>query len=169
MAKVLVTGWKALDAAFAGLEPKLQSKAARSAMRAGAQRIQAMAIQNIVRSPSVDTGKLAASFKVRAKPRSRTRIGIDIINKGAAHANLIEYGTKRFAAEPFLRPAGYNNKEYIGAMLIADIQAAAKSPTWEFKKIAAGGVTSARREARKMANANKKRKKKAAEKKRGRP
>jgi len=45
-------------------------------------------------------------------------------------------------------------------MLIADIEAAAKSPAWDFKKIAAGGVTAARKDARKIANANKKAKKK---------
>lgn len=155
MAKAIVTGWKELDAAFAQLEVKIQGKALRGALRAGAQRIQAAAVQNLVNSPSVDTGKLATGLKVRSTPRSRVRVGMEIITQGAAHANLVEYGTKRMPAEPFLRPAGYDNKEYIAAMLLDDIAAAAKSPTWDFKKLAAGGVTAARRKARKIATKNK--------------
>lgn len=186
MAKAIVTGWKELDAAFAQLDVKIQGKALRGALRAGANRIQAAAIQNLVNSPSVDTGKLATSLKVRSRKRSRTSVGMEIVTKGAAHANLVEYGTKEgtrkrkinrgpnprtieygtkgMPAEPFLRPAGYDNKEFIGAMLIGDIQAAAQSPTWDFKKVAAGGVTTARRAARKIATKNKRAKAKAAKK-----
>lgn len=162
MAKAIVTGWKELDAAFAALPVKIQGKALRSALRAGAQRIQAEAVRNLVASPSIETGKLAAGLKVRAGKRSRSRVGMEIITKGAAHANLVEYGTKRMPAEPFLRPAGYDNKEYIGAMLIGDIQEASQSQTWQFKKAASGGVTTARREARKIVTQNKRRKRKAA-------
>lgn len=164
MAKAIVTGWKELDAAFAQLPVKIQGKALRGALRAGAQRIQAKAIENIVASPSIDTGKLASGLKVRSARRSRWRVGMEIITKGAAHANLVEYGTKRMPAEPFLRPAGYDNKEYIAAMLIDDIAAAAKSPTWDFKKAAAGGVTTARRAARKIVTKNKRAKRAAAKK-----
>lgn len=161
MAKVIVTGWKALDAAFAGLEPKVQGKALRSALRAGALRIQSAAIQNIVANPSIDEGKLARSMKVRAKPRSRVRVGFDILTKGAAHANIVEYGAKHMPAEPFLRPAGYDNKEAIRAMLLKDIAEAAKNPAWEFQKFAAGQVTTARRAAAKIAGKQKRAKRKA--------
>lgn len=162
MAKAIVTGWKELDAAFAKLEVKVQGKALRSALRAGAQRIQAAAVQNIVANPSIDTGVLAASMKVRATPRSRVRVGMEIVTKGAAHANLVEYGTKHMPAEPFLRPAGYDNQEYIAAMLINDIAAAAKDPAWTFKKEATQSVTTARRQARKIVTKNKRAKRKAA-------
>lgn len=162
MAKPIVTGWKEIDAAFAKLEVKVQGKALRSALRAGAQRVQAAAIQNIVQNPSIDTGKLASSLKVKAAKRSRTKVGMDIITKGAAHANLVEYGTKRMPAEPFLRPAGYDNKEYIGRMLVEDIASAAKDPAWTFKKAASTSVTTSRRAARKIVTQNKRRKKAAA-------
>lgn len=164
MAKAIVTGWKELDAAFAKLETKVQGKALRSALRAGANRVQASAIRNIVNNPSIDEGKLAKCMKVRAMPRSRVRVGMEIITKGAAHANIVEYGAKHMPAEPFLRPAGYDNKEYIGAMLVKDIQEAAKDPVWQFKKESAGSVTTARREAMKIARKNAKAKKKAAKK-----
>lgn len=161
MAKAIVTGWKELDRAFSKLEVKVQGKALRSALRAGAQRIQSAAIANIVASPSIDTGQLAKSMKVRSAKRSRTRVGMEILTKGAAHANLVEYGTKRMPAEPFLRPAGYDNKEAIGQMLLGDIQEAAKSPTWTFKKTASTGVTAARRTAAKIARGNARVKRKA--------
>lgn len=170
MAKTIVTGWKELDAAFAGIEVKVQGKALRGALRAGALRIQSAAIQNIVASPSIDSGTLAKSMKVRAKPRSRVRVGFDILTKGAAHANLVEYGTKRMPAEPFLRPAGYDNKEYIRAMLLDDIQEAVKNPAWNVTKFAAGQVTTARRTAAKVARKKakvKQKKAKARERMRG--
>ena len=161
MAKAIVTGWKEIDAAFANLEPKLQGKALRGALRRGAQRIQASAIQNIVASPSVLTGKLASKFSVRAMPRSKVRVGMEIVSKGAAHANIVEYGAKHMPAEPFLRPAGYDNKEYIEAMLLDDIQAAAADPAWKFKKSVAGDVTKARKSARKLISSRKRSKKRA--------
>jgi HK97 gp10 family phage protein len=161
MAKAIVTGWKEIDAAFANLEPKLQGKALRGALRRGAQRIQASAIQNIVASPSVLTGKLASKFSVRAMPRSKVRVGMEIVSKGAAHANIVEYGAKHMPAEPFLRPAGYDNKEYIEAMLLDDIQAAAADPAWKFKKSVAGDVTKARKSARKLISSRKRIKKRA--------
>lgn len=137
MAKVIVTGWKEIDMALAKLETKLQGKVLRGALRAGAQRVQAAAIQNIISSPSIDEGKLARCMKVRAMPRSRVRVGMEVITKGAAHANIVEYGAKHMPAEPFLRPAGYKNREYIGAMLVKDVNEAAQSPAWKFIKTAA--------------------------------
>lgn len=161
---VIVTGDREIDAAFAQLEPKIQRKVARGAMRAGANRIAADALDRIRTSPSIEKGDLIRAIKTRAMSRSRSRIGAVILTKGAAHANIVEYGAKHMPAEPFLRPAGYGNKEYIHSMLIADIQDSIANPAWQFKKQAAMAVTAARREARKVITTRKRAKRKAAKK-----
>lgn len=162
MAKAIVTGWKELDKAFGGLEVKIQGKVLRGAMRAGAQRIQAAAVAYIVSNPSIDEGDLAKSLKVRAAKRSRRSIGMQVVTKGAAHANLVEYGTKNMPPEPFLRRAGYDNKAAIQKMLLDDVAEAARSPVWTFKKTAAMSVTQARRAAANVVRKNIREKKKAA-------
>jgi HK97 gp10 family phage protein len=160
----VVTGYQEIDAALAALEPKIQRKVVRGALRAGANRILGAALENIRTNPSIDEGKLLGALKVRALPRSRTSIGMAVYTKGAAHANIVEYGSKRMPAEPFLRPAGYNQKALIERMLIEDIQDAVANPSWKFKKEASAFAAYSRRQARKIATKKKRAKQKAAKK-----
>lgn len=160
MAQVLIKGWKEVNAALAQLETKVQRKVVRGALRAGAQRILGAAIENIIQNPSIDTGKLSSSLRVRSARAGRGKVGMVILTKGASHANLVEYGTERMSAEPFLRPAGYGQRDLIEKMLIDDITAAIKNPAWKFQKEVASYVTHIKRRARKVATKNRRAKRK---------
>ena len=53
----------------------------------------------------VDTGALKTSLKVTLKPNQV------ILSADTDYANAVEYGTSNMDAQPFMRPALYNNKK----------------------------------------------------------
>jgi HK97 gp10 family phage protein len=124
---IQVHGLRELGAAFKLLSDDLQGKVARAATNAGAQVIKRRAIANVKSSPSVVTGSLAASVIVKKVPKSRTELTsehmVTVRGRGkvskktgakqseAPHANLVEFGTVKAPAEPFLRPAIDAGKE----------------------------------------------------------
>lgn len=120
MASIVVFGDKALDRKLASLGPNLAKQIARSAMRRSAKGVMKAAKESV----SVDTGELRDSIAIKSVTRSRTRIGVKIQTeeggKGFGGAQL-EFGTKHMSAQPFLRPAIYDNQEAIREQVIADV------------------------------------------------
>jgi HK97 gp10 family phage protein len=82
------------------LGPKIARKHGRKAVRAGAKPV----LDEARRRVAVDTGALKKSLRiVSAKPRGST-VGAQVRSL-APHAHLVEFGTVKMAAQPFLRPA----------------------------------------------------------------
>jgi HK97 gp10 family phage protein len=125
VAKAVVTGDKAVDRAFREMGAKLANKMARGAMRRSAKKVAGYAKANLVASPSIVTGELMKSIRVRALKRSRKRIGVKVetqqneTNFGGAP---LEFGAKHMPAEPFMRPAVYNHEDEIRGEVIQDIR-----------------------------------------------
>jgi hypothetical protein len=79
MAKTgVMTGVAEIDAKLKLLEPKLQKKFTRQALRKSGKRVLAD-LRQIIRSEAYDTGAYEKSTGVRALKRSRTRIGVSIV------------------------------------------------------------------------------------------
>ena len=107
MAQFKLTGLKEIDKALSSLEPKLQKKVLRQAMRKAMKIVAAEAKENA----PVDEGTLKASIKVKAGKKTRNAISINVQSgegdfKGDTYyASFIEYGTSKRPATPFMRPA----------------------------------------------------------------
>lgn len=126
---VIVTGHKELDKTIASLEAKVQKKVARSAMRKATKSIIMPAAKSKV---PVASGALRKAIKVRAIKRSRSRIGVEVVAgdgffKGDQYySGMVEFGTKKQRAQPFLRPAGYENEPRVRRLIEDDIRQALK-------------------------------------------
>ncbi len=106
-----IEGGKELDAALKMLGRDLETKIAKSAVRAGAQVIRKEAMLNV----PVESGTLRNSIRVVTRSKRVgdavasivTRSGKKWQSKGmnAWYAPLVEFGTKHRSATPFLRPA----------------------------------------------------------------
>jgi len=103
-----VAGLKELNKALQQLPDKLQDKAIKNAMAAGARVIR----KEAKRLVPVETGTLQESIvvsrTVQQKGRRRTIKGgvvVGIKDEARFYAHLIEYGSSNSSAHPFLRPA----------------------------------------------------------------
>jgi len=103
-----VAGLKELNKALEQLPGKLQDKAIKNAMAAGARVIRKEARRLV----PVETGTLQESIvvsrTVQQKGRRRTIKGgvvVGIKDEARAYSHLVEFGTSRASAHPFLRPA----------------------------------------------------------------
>lgn len=76
-ATVILTGDKELDARLKQLEPKLQKKLTRKALRKGGKRVLTK-FQDIVDAEAFETGAYRKSAKIRALKRSRNKLGVTI-------------------------------------------------------------------------------------------
>jgi len=118
---VQVLGLRQIGERFAKLATKAQRSAASGATGRAAAVIRKAAVAKVVANPSIDTGDLRASIIVKKVPRSQSKLTSEHIvtvrgrgkpynKKGqrinrAPHAHLVEFGTVKMPAEPFLRPA----------------------------------------------------------------
>lgn len=129
MAKIIITGDKALDKKLAGLGAKLANKMVRSSMRKSAKKVKEWASQNLTNSPSIVSGKLRAGMKVRAGKRSRSKVSVKVETTAGTHKDpgyggaQVEFGARHMPAEPFLRPAVYDHESEIRGEVIADVNA----------------------------------------------
>ena len=128
---VVVTGHKELDATLATVEPKIQKKVVRKGLREAGKLIQAAAKGNLGRNGNVESGELQKGIRVRAMKRSRSRIGVQVVTTERKVADKsgnrfgggqLEVGSKRQRAQPFLRPAGYDNKDSITQKVVASVK-----------------------------------------------
>ena len=106
-------------------------------------------------APVGPTGNLRDSITVGAKlkksqSRSHTKAGAVEVFIGAAvgdrkkgyHAHLVEFGTSKMAAQPFLRPAWDATKDKVLASISDEIwKALAKSAKTLARKAAAGTIS----------------------------
>lgn len=100
---VKVTGLRELNDVLSKLAPNVQKRVAGNAIRAGARLVATDAKRRV----PVDTGQLKRSIVVRAAKGVRTGVGavVAILRPRSRIAHLIEFGTSKTAAQPFLRPA----------------------------------------------------------------
>lgn len=111
---VIVTGFKELDAKLRTMEPKLQRKFIRGALRKGGKRLQQEA-KRIIRTEAKDTGALEKSVGApKALKRSRKRIGVSVMpDRDKLFANYrAKHGGK--APSPM---AGHNDPHYYAASI----------------------------------------------------
>lgn len=79
MAKAgVMTGVADIDAKLKALEPKIQKKFTRQALRKSGKRVLSD-LRAIIRAEAYDTGAYEKSTGVRAMRRSRTRLGVSIV------------------------------------------------------------------------------------------
>jgi HK97 gp10 family phage protein len=109
------------------IEPKLQKQALRKAVREGAKVIQREAEANV----PVDTGQLREAIKIRApKKRKKGRISTLVqVGKGdfrgdTFYGAMIEYGTSKMPARPFMTPAYESKGEAAKNVAVAEIEKA---------------------------------------------
>lgn len=108
-----------LDAKLAKLDPRVQKKVVRKALRDHAKVVKGRVVDNLSGSPvQVRTGELRAAYQA-AKIRGATRRGVIRISVEAPPRDLlgvaagdrhyypyaIEYGHRRAQPHPFMRPA----------------------------------------------------------------
>jgi HK97 gp10 family phage protein len=126
----IVTGVKEIDRKLASLEPKIQKKLVRSAVRKAGKLIQKKAKDHL--EDNEQSGQTKRGIKVRAMKRSRGKIGITVgtteRSRGKTGSSVfggaqLEFGTKHMRADPFLRPAGYGSEKEVRQMVIDDILA----------------------------------------------
>lgn len=149
MARLMVVGAEDVDRALREFGPKLGNRMVKSAMRKAGKQVQAKA-KAAVEIQSDRTGKLKRGIKVRAfKGKAKAtgqlktlaggrviavkaaQVGIQIMTTEGKHKDpgfggaQIEFGRKRrapYPAEPFLRPALYDNEAQIRAYIIDDVR-----------------------------------------------
>jgi HK97 gp10 family phage protein len=111
---IVVTGVKEIDRALKELEPKIQRKVLRQAMRSGMK----LVMQDALMRVPVLTGLLKRNIKLRAMKRSRNRVGLLVQIKSdpgfvkMSKAGVryftpaaVEFGHGTVPPHPFMRPA----------------------------------------------------------------
>lgn len=139
------------------LAPKLQQKGARTAARKGANIIRKAAQENAKRINDPQTAEdISKNIAVQFASKSSKREGGVVMRvgvrggarqtsgglKGKGNANpggdtwywrLVEFGTSRTRAQPFMRPALANNVEKVTSTVVTELNK-------EIDKLIAGGV-----------------------------
>lgn len=104
---IIITGVPEIDRKLRTLEPRLQKKVVRQAMRAGMKLVESAARALAPR----DSGQLAAGIKTRAARARRGTITIEVrVGEGdfkgeTFYGGFQEYGTKHQPAHAFMKPA----------------------------------------------------------------
>lgn len=158
---IKVRGLKEIEALLEKLPDRISANVLNAALRRGASVIAKEARKNLRASPSIDSALLEKSISSRARRQKRKgkyvgravvsigaqRVTTQVVRKGhkkpvtatpSKYAHLVEFGTRKMKAEPFLRPA----LDTKGAEAIAVIgEAMSKRISAEAAKMAAGKVS----------------------------
>lgn len=132
---VRIFGTKQVQDAFKALPAKIQRQLMRKGLRDGGRIVRARARELV----PVDQGDLKKSIKVRGSKAGKQaaflnkklggnrniQVGVQVVAE-APHAHLVEKGTKRMAAQPFLKPALDEKQEAIFDAVAASVQTAIK-------------------------------------------
>ena len=107
--------------------PTVGKKAMRQSLRRGAKFV----VEDAKALAPRDTGQLERSISARAQKRSRTSFGYSAIIKpdspAAKYGFALEFGTKHIAADPFLRQAGYANRQKTYEFAVVDVKRVLRS------------------------------------------
>lgn len=103
---VKLSGFGGLDRKLKKLPEDIAKKALKKAVRAGGQVI----LDDASRRVPVRTGRLKKSLRVKVRKSSRHG-AIAKIGTNAPHAHLLEFGTVRMGARPYMRPAFDSKRE----------------------------------------------------------
>ena len=111
---IVVTGIKEIDSKLKTLEPRVQRKVLRQAMRSGMK----LVMQDALMRVPVLTGLLKRNIKLRAMKRKRNRAGLLVqiksdpgfvtVSKAGVkywYPAAVEFGHGTVPAHPFMRPA----------------------------------------------------------------
>lgn len=121
---IITTGFPEVDNLLKTLEPKLQKKALRKGTRAGAKVVEQRARALV---PHGDSGLLSETLTVRTakvgpyfKKLKRSEIGHTVwhVQRGGDtggeddpfYSVFVEYGTKFFRGDPYIKPALFDSK-----------------------------------------------------------
>lgn len=130
-----ISGVTEIQRAFDTLGRKLGRKVIVQEVRKGvkvlAEDVRARAPKYAGPRKDVKKGALKEDVRVRARAKiKRGAIAMDVVvgkgtkkKKGAYYGPMLEYGTKKMRARPFIRPAFDANKERIFRMVQAGIRA----------------------------------------------
>lgn len=142
---IFVTGDGELDKILSGLEPKMQRKFVRGALRKSTKRI-TKEYQRLVADEAYDTGALAKSARAKALKRSRKRVGVAMFidreklfaryaakhgkpphpAKGSSdpfyYPAVVEFGDKTHEAVRPMRRALYDNAAVYHEYFLADLR-----------------------------------------------
>lgn len=105
------------------LEPKVQKKIVKKAMRKGMKIVQ----QSAKDHAPVETGTTKDAIKVRAAKLGRKSIGIDVrVGEGeykgeTYYAAFLEYGTSKMEPKPFMRTAYDTKKDQVQEITVQEI------------------------------------------------
>jgi HK97 gp10 family phage protein len=106
--KPIVTGIKEIDRTLRRLEPKIAKKLIRQSMRAALKPVRAAVIAS---APVGETGQLRKAVKLKAGPRRKGVIELDVqIGAGSFkgetyYGAMVELGTKKQQAQHYMREA----------------------------------------------------------------
>lgn len=140
-----IEGLKELDRALKQLPKATAKRVLRAALKKAGQPIAADAAS---RAPRL-TGRLAESVTVKTtltkgqRRKSRKEKGAVVMFIGATRptAHLIEFGTQKMAARPFLRPAWDSGKMQVLATMKKELWKAIQKAAKRLAKKQAKGVT----------------------------
>lgn len=135
-------GLKEVQEKMRNLTPKLRNKGVKSALGKAARLVRDAAKQNALRVDDPETGRrIADNIVTRMRGRYNRRTGDVMISVGVAtnkgripkgnpdegqkgntpHWHLVEEGTEKAKAQPFLRPALADNAEQAGSVFTAEL------------------------------------------------
>jgi HK97 gp10 family phage protein len=123
-AKIVITGVKEVDARLRALGPKLANKIARKALR---DEMKAMKADVAANTP-VDSGATAASVKLQAGKRSRSRVSVEVVmydgtaEDGRYISAFLEFGTSEMEGAGMFRRAYDANKDVVREGIIQRVK-----------------------------------------------
>jgi HK97 gp10 family phage protein len=116
---IKIEGVKELKLALDKLGEEIKDKL-QPALHKGAEIVAQKATSNIERNTEPKTGRLSRSMVVKDMPYkdSMPLISIAAVDrKIAPHAHLIEFGTTKMSARPFLRPALQSSQKEVEELI----------------------------------------------------
>lgn len=100
-----VSGLKELNKTLEQLPDKLQDRAVKNAMAAGARKIRDEAKRLVPVDDAVLRDGIVVSRKVKKSRTGKGNVVVGIRGDGRFYAHIIEFGRSNAAPQPFMRPA----------------------------------------------------------------
>lgn len=135
MAKFVITGVKEIDKALKAFAPKVAKKILRTSLRKALKPMHA-AVRTATPRRS---GALAKAVKIKAGPRKKNRIELDVrIGEGSFkgrtfYGAMVELGTKKQEAQHFMKKTFETHKTSTRELAIVEIKKAIKETTAELR------------------------------------